>query len=148
MRRTLPGPTLGRIGRLALTRPPGEQVTGHRDCDGHRQVGGGNAAAVVGRCAAQLPLLLQELGMEPVLQWAAPRRTGSHTNNTQAMPYYLQVLKKWSKAKSDKLVYKGGFSWNKLAAAFVEVTQKTGLHFLDSLYLFDPRTLTHYDQVT
>ena len=143
MRRTLPGPTLGRIGRLALTRPPGEQVTGHRGCDGHGQVGGGNAAAV-GRCAAQLSLLLQELGMEPVLQWTAPRRTGSHTNSNQAMPYYLQVLKKWSKAKSDKLVYEGGFLWNKLVAAFVEVTQKTGLRFLDSLYALDPCPLTHY----
>ena len=77
--RTLPGPTLGRIGRLAQTRPPGEQVTGHRGHDG--QVGGGRAAA-----AAQLPLLLQELGMEPVLQWATPRRTGSLTKTT-SKPY-------------------------------------------------------------
>ena len=42
--RTLPGPTLGRTGRLAQTRPPGEQVTGHRGHDG--QAGGGCAAAL------------------------------------------------------------------------------------------------------
>merc|ERR1711971_1070010 len=73
--RTLPGPSppTGRIGRLAQTRPPGEEVSqaGHGH---HGQVGGGTAG-VSRSVAAQLPGLLQELGMEPVLQWPAPGRT-------------------------------------------------------------------------
>ena len=86
--------------------------------------------------------------MEPVLQWAAPCRTGSHTKTTTSRPCSSLLLQQVSEkcSKSDNLVYEGGLLWDKLVDASVEVPPKTGFHFLYALYT--PRHLTHYEQVT
>ena len=116
-------PTLGRIGRLAHTRPPGEQVTVAMSMV---------AMVVVLLLAALLPschCYCKSLGWNPSFN-GPPLVEQVHTQTQHPSHARLQcICSEEARAKSDKLVYKGGLPWNKFRWIHFWKWHKTDLHF-------------------